>query len=60
MLLCLLLFAPMATWAQQAGTSPGQAKDREGYADASSCKGCHQAQAAQWKDSDHALSLIHI
>lgn len=57
MLLCLLLFAPMATWAQQAGTSPGQAKDREGYADASSCKGCHQAQAAQWKDSDHAWAM---
>lgn len=55
--LCLLMFAPIASWAQQAGKSPAQAKEAEGYAEASSCQGCHQVQAGQWKDSDHAWAM---
>ncbi len=55
--LYLLVIGPMVAWAQAPDTAPGLAKDREGYADASSCKGCHAPQAAQWKDSDHAWAM---
>ncbi len=43
------------TWAQE--QRPQQASAREGYADASSCLGCHADQASQWQHSDHAWAL---
>ncbi|WP_194791534.1 tetratricopeptide repeat protein [Pseudomonas sp. UFMG81] len=39
------------------GRLPVQAKDREGYAEAASCLGCHTEQAKQWQHSDHAWAL---
>lgn len=57
LLLCLLALTPLGAWALAPGSSPGLAKDREGYADASSCMGCHAVQAEQWKDSDHAWGM---
>ena len=39
------------------GAQPGLAKDREGYADAASCMGCHQQQAEQWQQSDHSWAM---
>lgn len=39
------------------GQLPALAKDREGYADADSCQGCHAQQAGQWQHSDHAWAL---
>ncbi|MDN6859176.1 tetratricopeptide repeat protein [Pseudomonas sp. CAN2814] len=43
--------------AADSGARPGLAKDREGYADAASCLGCHQEQAEQWQQSDHSWAM---
>jgi predicted CXXCH cytochrome family protein len=43
--------------AHATGHPPALATDREGYADANSCLSCHQAQASQWQDSDHAWAM---
>jgi len=39
------------------GRMPALATETEGYADASSCLGCHTVQAGQWKDSDHDWAM---
>ncbi|MGF6691822.1 tetratricopeptide repeat protein [Metapseudomonas resinovorans] len=43
--------------AQEAGQPPHLAKEPAGYADASSCLGCHAEQAKDWKDSDHDWAM---
>lgn len=39
------------------GRTPAFAEDKEGYAEAGSCLGCHTVQAGQWKDSDHDWAM---
>ncbi|MGH8464650.1 MAG: hypothetical protein ACRER5_10920, partial [Pseudomonas sp.] len=34
-----------------------QAAPAEGYVAAATCLGCHTAEAAQWKDSDHGWAM---
>jgi predicted CXXCH cytochrome family protein len=54
-LLISVLFSPLAKADQ--GQPPALSKEMAGYADAASCSGCHQAQAAAWKDSDHDWAM---
>ncbi|WDY56114.1 tetratricopeptide repeat protein [Pseudomonas sp. PSKL.D1] len=54
-LLGLVLVSPALAIAE--GQLPRQASEREGYADAGSCLGCHAQQASQWQHSDHAWAL---
>ncbi|NQD74995.1 tetratricopeptide repeat protein [Pseudomonas sp. CrR7] len=55
----LLLSMLLMTFSAQAaeGASPALAADREGYADADTCQGCHAGQAGLWQHSDHAWAL---
>ncbi|MBD9513675.1 tetratricopeptide repeat protein [Pseudomonas sp. PDM22] len=57
MLLLLLLLGCGSSMAATSAAKPGLAKDREGYADAASCMGCHQEQSQQWQTSDHAWAM---
>lgn len=55
---CMLgLMSCSAALAASEGQLPHQSKDRQGYADANSCLGCHAEQAGQWQHSDHAWAL---
>lgn len=53
----LVLLSCSAALAASEGQLPHQSKDRQGYADAGSCLGCHAEQAGQWQHSDHAWAL---
>lgn len=48
-----LLFAQFA-----AAQAPALATDAQGYAPAETCIGCHTAQAAAWKHSDHDWAML--
>ncbi len=55
---CMLGFLlSSAALAASEGQLPRQATEREGYADAGTCLGCHADQASQWQHSDHAWAL---
>lgn len=56
-LMLLLLLGCGYSMAATSGAKPGLAKDRQGYADAASCMGCHKEQSEQWKASDHAWAM---
>ncbi|WP_231139214.1 ammonia-forming cytochrome c nitrite reductase subunit c552 [Pseudomonas fluorescens] len=43
--------------AHSGGLPPALATEREGYASADSCTGCHATQAEQWKGSDHGWAM---
>ncbi|MFG0548288.1 tetratricopeptide repeat protein [Pseudomonas sp. YQ_6] len=46
--------------ANEVGQLPAQAKEREGYAEATSCQVCHTEQAKQWQQSDHSWALRDV
>lgn len=56
-LLFSLLLLAFPALAMEDGQPPAQAKVPAGYADATSCKGCHTQQSQQWQGSDHAWAM---
>lgn len=57
LLMGLCGFAPLASASASLAAQPGQARPAEGYVATATCLGCHQAEAAQWKDSDHGWAM---
>ncbi|GAB1616772.1 tetratricopeptide repeat protein [Pseudomonas sp. NGC7] len=55
--LCTVGLSQAAT---EQGQLPAQAKEREGYAEATSCQACHTEQAKQWQQSDHSWALRDV
>ena len=55
--LALVALLPGFLLAQETGQPPGLAKEPAGYAEASSCMGCHSEQAKTWKNSDHDWAM---
>lgn len=51
------MLSPALAGSPEHGGTPALSKNREGYAEASSCLGCHAAQAREWKGSDHAWAM---
>lgn len=56
-LVLFMLLTCGVSMAANSGAMPGLAKDRDGYADAASCAGCHQEQSEQWQQSDHSWAM---
>ncbi|WP_404804833.1 tetratricopeptide repeat protein [Metapseudomonas lalkuanensis] len=56
-LVAMCVQQPVWAGADGTGRAPGQASAAEGYADAGTCRGCHAAEASQWKDSDHGWAM---